>query len=260
VDQGVLSRSPGEYPVLVLNAESAKVLKGTRAIELVEPKMLADRLDGPVADGAPTPALTPAEIDLFESLRALRRDIAAELAVPPYVIFGDTTLEEMSRVRPGSDMAFVSIKGVGQTKLGSFGPRFLQHIREHCARNGLQLDAVAGSRPRQAPIRGAKPSRRTRPAAAEMFAQGLSVDQVAEKLGVVRNTASAYLSDYILSARPASVDAWIEPKTYAAIADAAGKHGTTMLRPIFDHLGGSVPYDQIRVVVSHLQASTSQSV
>ncbi len=86
----------------------------------------------------------------------------------------------------------------------------------------------------------------------------LSVDQVAEKLNVARNTASAYLSDYILSLpRPPSVDAWIEPKTYAAIADAAGKHGMTMLRPIFDHLGGSVPYDQIRVVVSHLQASTS---
>ncbi len=159
LDQGVLSRSPGEYPVLVLNPESAKVLKGTRTVELVEPKMLADRLDSPVADGAPTPALSSAEIDLFESHRALRRDIAAELAVPPYVIFGDTTLEEMARVRPGSDTAFVSIKGVGQTKLGSFGPRFLSHIRLHCERNGLQLDAVAGSRRHQARVRESKPTR-----------------------------------------------------------------------------------------------------
>jgi ATP-dependent DNA helicase RecQ len=270
VDLGVLDRvliegGHGSFPILKLNEESARVLRNERTIELMEAKVAeADapeptRPRGATYDGPPATPLTPAEVELFDSLRALRRDIAAEMNVPPYVVFADTVLEEMARVRPGSPHSFVCIRGIGQTKLGSFGPRFLEHIRDFCGRNGLGLDAVAGSRPRSLRTREVKEQRTApRPAAVQMYSQGASIEAVAQELGVVRNTAAAYLADYILTAKPSSIDQWVEPKTYAAVADAAGKHGTKMLRPIFDHLGGTVPYDQIRLVVNHLQGGVER--
>jgi hypothetical protein len=48
----------------------------------------------------------------------------------------------------------------------------------------------------------------------------------------------------------------VEPRTYTAIAEAVTTHGDSLLRPLFDHLGGNVPYDQIRLVVNHLKVKT----
>jgi ATP-dependent DNA helicase RecQ len=254
IDQGLLERAPGEFPTLQLTGESVAVLKGGQTVELFRPKQLDSvARSAPTMDGPPAAPLTAAEIDLFESMRVLRRDIAAELNVPPFAVFADTTLEELARVRPGSPQTFICVKGIGQTKLGTFGPRFLAHIREWCGRNGLSLEAIAGSSPRRAVTR---PARGTRPVATKLFGEGRSVDEVAQAAGVAHNTAASYLADYILNEKPASIDAWVSAETYMAVADAASKHGTAMLRPIFDHLGGSVPYEQIRLVVNHLSVKT----
>jgi ATP-dependent DNA helicase RecQ len=74
---------------------------------------------------------TPPDADLFEALRALRRAMAEERGVPPYVIFSDASLREMARERPTTEAEFLAIKGVGQHKLTELGPRFLARIRAH---------------------------------------------------------------------------------------------------------------------------------
>jgi ATP-dependent DNA helicase RecQ len=60
---------------------------------------------------------------LFEALRALRRDLAAEAKVPPYVIFNDATLRQMASDRPGSMQEMAQISGVG-AKAGCLWRRF----------------------------------------------------------------------------------------------------------------------------------------
>jgi ATP-dependent DNA helicase RecQ len=63
--------------------------------------------------------------ELFERLRALRRQIAEEQGVPPYVVFTDATLSEMVRLQPRSDIEMLSVRGVGQAKLERYGEAFL---------------------------------------------------------------------------------------------------------------------------------------
>ena len=65
---------------------------------------------------------------LFETLRELRKQLAAEQGVPPYVIFGDAALVEMSRERPMDEDQFLEINGVGQVKLERHGSIFLEAI------------------------------------------------------------------------------------------------------------------------------------
>ena len=67
---------------------------------------------------------------LFEALRTLRRTMAAERGIPPYLIFSDASLREMARERPVTQEMFLQIKGVGLRKLQELGPRFLACIRE----------------------------------------------------------------------------------------------------------------------------------
>ena len=91
--------------------------------------------EGPVSvsvreDAAPPPVLLfpAAEGGLFEKLVALRKKLASEQGVPPYVIFQDKTLREMAEARPADLPAFALIAGVGQAKLEKYGARFLEVI------------------------------------------------------------------------------------------------------------------------------------
>ena len=142
LDQRLLDRTAGDRPVLKLNDASWAVLRGQRAVQLVQPTQGAvakPRFDEDSWEGV--------DKGLFESLRQLRRTLAAARGVPPYIIFGDATLRELARQRPGSVNAFATVRGVGQKKLDDLGPQFLPHIRAYCEAHGLELDGGrAGAR------------------------------------------------------------------------------------------------------------------
>ena len=72
--------------------------------------------------------LGPPDQELFESLRDLRRRLAEEAGVPPYIIFGDAALVEMSRAKPASEEEFLAVNGVGKVKLERYGRAFLEVI------------------------------------------------------------------------------------------------------------------------------------
>lgn len=69
--------------------------------------------------------------NLFQKLRILRKRIAEERDVPPFIIFGDVSLREMARNKPKNKNEFLNIKGVGQQKLNDFGERFLKEITNY---------------------------------------------------------------------------------------------------------------------------------
>ena len=68
---------------------------------------------------------------LFDALRALRRELARELGVPPYLVFHDSTLADMAQAAPSTAEELARVKGVGANKVAKFGERFLQAIRAH---------------------------------------------------------------------------------------------------------------------------------
>lgn len=127
VDLELLERSEGEYPVLVLTKASVEVLKGERDVELLAPPQAAraERRRGASEDEEP---LKPEEMDVFDRLRGLRRRMAEEMEVPPYVVFSDATLRDMVRRMPSSASQMLEVKGVGQAKLERFGEAFLEEL------------------------------------------------------------------------------------------------------------------------------------
>ncbi|MFG0284942.1 MAG: RecQ family ATP-dependent DNA helicase [Phycisphaerales bacterium JB039] len=132
VDQGVLARVGVEYPVIALGPHGLETLRGQREAKLISVSRPKRGGGSPgarqSADAAP---LAPKDEAMFEALRALRRRIAEEGGVPPYVIFTDATLREMARRRPRTLAAMLEIKGVGDQKLRQLGPAFLEAIAQH---------------------------------------------------------------------------------------------------------------------------------
>jgi ATP-dependent DNA helicase RecQ len=136
IDEGLLERTSDERPVLRLNAASREVLRGKRTVRLLQPKT---RVRKSRFEEKSWESVDPA---LFESLRALRRRLAAERGVPAYLLFSDATLRDMARVRPGSADALLNIRGVGERKLADLGEHFLLAISNYCRENRLPLDTA----------------------------------------------------------------------------------------------------------------------
>jgi len=125
--QGLVSETQDGYPVLCLNAESWQVLKGERAVKVARMAKIAaaPRKDRTASDAS----LGGEDKALFDALRTLRKQLADQQGLPPYVIFHDATLREMAQRRPVTLDAFASIRGIGEAKLARYGERFIAAIR-----------------------------------------------------------------------------------------------------------------------------------
>ena len=121
VGAGLLMRL-GEWRTLGLTGCGASVMRGEGTVSLS--RILKPHRAQPTVDGVPGEAL-------FQSLRALRRELAAQRGVPPYVIFSDATLRELARCRPLTPEAFRAVKGVGETKTRTLAHVFIEAIRAH---------------------------------------------------------------------------------------------------------------------------------
>ncbi|MBP6555768.1 MAG: DNA helicase RecQ [Novosphingobium sp.] len=123
------SLMPTEHGGLMLGGDAKDVLKGDAAVLIaLAPK--AERRRKPRRERAGG-AVNPLGNPLFEALRALRRDLAAEAGLPPYVIFHDSTLREMATARPASLSELGELGGVGTRKLEAYGDAFLSVIKQY---------------------------------------------------------------------------------------------------------------------------------
>ncbi len=125
IHQGLLDETTDGYSVLKLNPLSWEVLRKQRLVHIALPNRPT------AARTVSTEAKANAEM-LFEQLRKLRKQIADEQAVPPYVVFADSSLRLMSHLQPQTIDAFSEISGVGSHKLARYGPRFVEEIQAFC--------------------------------------------------------------------------------------------------------------------------------
>jgi ATP-dependent DNA helicase RecQ len=113
-----------EHGGLMLAGDARAILKGDISLNVVIPPAKQGRRKRGGSDVGTNPVNDP----LFEALRALRRDLAAEAGVPPYVVFHDATLREMAQRRPASMDEMAEVSGVGDRKLQAWGEAFLAVI------------------------------------------------------------------------------------------------------------------------------------
>jgi ATP-dependent DNA helicase RecQ len=116
-----------EHGGLMLGPAARAMMKGETAVLMAEPPVKrTQRAARGGASATPNPVGDP----LFDALRAMRRELAAEANVPPYVIFHDAVLRAMASERPATRSALADIPGVGGKKLDAWGDAFLNVIRQ----------------------------------------------------------------------------------------------------------------------------------
>jgi ATP-dependent DNA helicase RecQ len=114
---GYLQADGDQFPVLKITASGFAVLKGQQKVTRKTAVHATKSL--------------PQNDELFEELRQLRREFAEKQGVPPFVIFSDKTLHEMSAVMPATAADMLNVKGVGESKMEKYGKQFLEVISKY---------------------------------------------------------------------------------------------------------------------------------
>jgi len=133
IAQGFLRQTDDAFPVVALTNEGVDLLKNAAAV----PDLALSRQRRVVREREQRKSRVEAEAwegvdrELFEKLRAVRMQIARSRGVPPYVVFHDTTLREMARLKPQTMEALRTVYGVGARKAEDLGEHFLTALREH---------------------------------------------------------------------------------------------------------------------------------
>lgn len=129
IQLGYIQQSKDQYGLLRLTPLSKSVLVGDKTVLLTKPM----EVQITVKEKKETPFDLDVNMQLFNRLRVVRKKLADEKNVPPYVVFSDATLKEMAARIPMNVHQFAGIKGVGSQKLEQYAEIFLQTIKQFAA-------------------------------------------------------------------------------------------------------------------------------
>jgi ATP-dependent DNA helicase RecQ len=191
---------------------------------------------------------------LFGKLRELRKQLADERGVPPYIVFSDVSLRQMARFYPATDKEFSRISGVGDRKLREFGAVFLGEIAAYLQSNPRQIFADDSFAEPAAPMPRRSRLTDTVRETLHFFRQGKTVSEIARIRGVKDGTIYSHLEEAMLAGEAIDVKSLLPAEAQHDIAAAFAKHGFGNLGGTVASLGGRYDYGQCRIVRAAMQS------
>ncbi|MCI0537431.1 MAG: RecQ family ATP-dependent DNA helicase [Verrucomicrobiales bacterium] len=235
---GYLRQNADKFQILELTPEGVATLKTRRKVMLTRPV------------SAPEPAKHRAgeiacDEALFAILRQLRKQLADERGVPPYIIFSDVALRQMACDYPGNEAEFARISGVGEKKLHEFGKVFMDAIGRHLQSNARQIFAddsfVVPNEARRSALT------LTVLDSLNQLRAGRSVEEIARSRSLVPNTIYGHLAAAIEAGERVDVNQILTAEAQREIEAAFARHGLANLGGAVESLGGRYSYGQLRV-------------
>jgi ATP-dependent DNA helicase RecQ len=241
IAHGYIGLREGEYPTVVLNDMSIKVLKGDEKVTLKE-TVKAQKIT--------------TNNELFDILRTLRREIASEEGVPPYFIFTDTTLKEMSNRYPITKEQVFDISGVGELKFQKYGYKFIEVIKEYVKTSNIEINWTFLKKSKFIDSRSLENNNqklKTHEITINMLKDGIGIGKIAQARELTVSTIVTHITKYIdeVNFLDFNIDfkELFNEEQEKLILRAIEKVGIERLAPIKELLPSEITYDAIRGVV-----------
>jgi ATP-dependent DNA helicase RecQ len=240
ISQGLIAIEQGQFPTLYVSTKGKDILLGKEQVFRRETiKVREITKDDP----------------LFETLREVRRTIAEMAKVPPFVIFSDATLKDMSARLPKTNEELLQVSGVGEHKLQKYGLEFIQTIRMYCeAHPERQPELGQATAPKKpAPKRAIGDSHLE---TLEFHKQNLSINEIAEK----RELAISTVENHLLQCAQQGMDvdfSRLIPSEYILLLEKAVEEvGRDRLKPIKELLPEEISYFMIKGYLYYLRSAS----
>ena len=243
---GLLFQNAEKFNIVELTDAGRTALKARQKITLTKPVAPTEPEKHHVGEIACDEAL-------FEKLRALRKQLADERAVPPYIIFSDVSLRQMARFYPQTDAEFSRISGVGGKKLQEFGAIFLREIAGHLKSNPRQIFAGDSFTEPPAPMPRRSRLTDTVRETLHFFRQGKTISEISRFRGLKDDTICTHLEEAMLGGEAIDVNALVSAAAQREIAAAFQRPGFLSLGQVVESLGGKYSYGECRLARAALQ-------
>ncbi|WP_156290160.1 DNA helicase RecQ [Oceanobacillus salinisoli] len=238
IAERLLATEEGKYPTLKLNQKSVDVLKGNQRVEMFTTTI---------------PASEEADYfeDLFSDLRALRKEIADEKGVPPYVLFSDATLKELSRYFPTEKEDMLEIKGVGEKKYEQYGEAFLDVIRKWRSdhpdvKKRVRITDSSTPKPKPGNPDDDRPSHLI---SYQMFRSGKSLKEIAAVRDMSKQTIESHIFKAYKDGHPLAWEIFFNKEEEAAVLAAREEITEQRLKPLKEALPEEYDYTKIKAVL-----------
>ncbi len=248
IHQGYLSQTTDGYAILKLNERSWDVMRGQRQVLLP-----IERDAEPVITDVRDRGERAVDVEiLFERLRLLRKNLADEQEVPPYVIFSNATLNQMAEQQPTSRRDFAKLSGVGAKKLEQYADDFIAIILEHHLKypppEPSEFTDSATVKNESITSKSKSSKLATNRATLEMYENGSEIDDIARDRGLKPATIWTHLVQLVESGYAINIARLVPPERQTVIYEALEAIGGDALRNLFDHLREEYTYDEIKIV------------
>ncbi|MDH5681877.1 MAG: RQC domain-containing protein, partial [Spirochaetota bacterium] len=232
-----LKREGEKYPVLKMTQKGLEALKKRDSIRLPLPKKDLEIRSS-------SSRIQNYDRTLYEELRILRKKIADEKNLPPFVIFSNASLIEMSARLPQSFEGFSRITGVGERKLRDFGSVFVPFIRNYAREHNLQ-DTMT-EKPTEKKTQ--KLSGNTYLETKSLIERKLSINEIALERGLSADTITCHIEKLAQSEYQCDIE-YLRPaeEDIRKIKAAFNGSDDDRLKPAYDKLAGSYSYAEIRL-------------
>jgi len=233
INLGFLEIAYDQHNALKITELGHKALFDQLPVDLVHAVTIQERSKAEKAQKQQREKVEQKRDALFESLRQLRKQLAQEYGLPPYIIFNDATLEAMAGARPQTSQELLRIPGVGERKLEEYGDRFLEAIRQ--ANDQLT------------PIK----KRSTQELSMELFRSGLRVEEIAQQRGLHPGTIMTHLIQLFEKGEEIPLGEFISSDAIDSILQALPYlPKPAPLKSIFEYFDGKYSYEQIKLALA----------
>jgi ATP-dependent DNA helicase RecQ len=243
---GYVNQNTEQYNTLELTPEGLKILKERKPIILTK-SLSAPPIPSKSGSKASRKAMGEITCDevLFESLRALRRELADDLGVPAYAVFSDAVLRQMARSYPTDEAKLLRISGVGEQKLRKFGEDFIEIIKLHVAQHARQSFKDEDEAPAKARPRSANDTERE---TLRLFKSGMDVAAIAQKRNLTPATIFNHLFRALQQGEALDIRRFVTPAQLKEIETAFAQQPDGQFKPIYEKLNGAYSYEILRMV------------
>ncbi|MCR6515636.1 MAG: DNA helicase RecQ [Clostridium chrysemydis] len=235
----------GEYPVAEPNSNSLNIIKGLEKVLFKEERKIK---------------AFSSNNELFDILKGIRQRIAIEEKIPPYMVFGDNTLKEMSVRLPKTSDELLDISGVGFKKIETFGEAFLNSINDYIKENEIETSFtfIKGGNLKTEEKENKKrktnsDKKKSFEVTIDMLRDGKMFKEIAQIRDMSLNTVISHVNTYLSEGN--SIDFEIDFSTIIneddeiEVLSAIDKIGFNKLKPIKEAIRDNISYDTIKYVI-----------
>lgn len=239
-NMGLMEVAYDDHMHLKVTDYGNKVLFDNEKIQLTAPKTdFLKKEPKTKTKAAPIP-LSAQEI-LLNKLKLLRRKLAVENNVPPYMIFNDATLHEMTIELPKNNDDFLAVSGVGLQKLENYGRDFIDLIKTH--------------------LEDSRPKLTVYEQTLTLIDAGKSLQEIAVERDLQITTIYSHLAKLYTEGYPVEISLYVSDEEIERIAALLPLlEDPTLLKPIHDALNGEIEYGKIRLALTVIESKSEKPV